>query len=115
MRKMMLLAALLAVLVLAMAIPAMAQVEQPFEQETDSGDVEQEFVVTGEGSNGNSCVGVDGNANTGNLQTETGLFQYDSEIEEFEQDEVENNLTVGGEEGSTTECTSEVNQAAAAG
>ena len=113
MKKMMLLAALLAMLVVA-AVPAIAQVGQEFEQESDSGEIEQEFSVTGGGDNGNSCVGVDGNANTGNLQNTTGFVQYDSFIEEFEQDEVGSNLTVG-EGASTTECTQQVNQAAAAG
>ena len=32
----------------------------------------------------NQCANVTGNANTGNLQTQTGILQYDSEIEEFE-------------------------------
>jgi ABC-type oligopeptide transport system substrate-binding subunit len=119
MRKMMMLAALLAMLVVA-AIPAIAQVEQPFEQEADSGDVDQSFSVTGggdngEGDNSNQCVNVTGNTNTGNLQTQTGILQYDSEIEEFEQDEVGDNLTVGSEEGSTVTCDTQVNQAASAG
>ena len=108
----MMLAALLAMLVVA-AIPAFAQVEQPFEQEADSGDVDQSFEVTGGGDNANQCVGVTGNTNTGNLQTETGILQYASEIEEFEQDDVGNDLTVEG--NSTTTCDQQVNQAAAAG
>ncbi len=112
MRKMMLLAALLAMLVVA-AVPAIAQVEQPFEQETDSGDVDQSFEVTGGGANGSQCANVTGDANTGNLQTETGLLQYDSEIEEFEQDEVNNTIDVGGT--STVTCDQQVNQAASAG
>ena len=112
MKKMMMLAALLAMLVVA-AIPAIAQVEQPFEQEADSGEVEQTFEVTGGGDNGSQCVNVTGNTNTGNLQTQTGILQYDSFIEEFEQDDTGNNLTVQGT--STTDCTQEVNQAAAAG
>jgi hypothetical protein len=114
MRKMMMLAALLAMLVVA-AVPAIAQVGQEFEQETDSGDVEQSFTITGGGDNGNQCVNVSGDTNTGNLQTETGILQYDSEIEEFEQDEVGDNLTVGSEEGSTVTCDTQVNQAASAG
>ena len=112
MRKMTMLAALLAMLVVA-AIPAIAQVEQPFEQEADSGEVEQTFEVTGGGDNGSQCVNVTGNTNTGNLQTETGILQYASEIEEFEQDDVGNDLTVEG--NSTTTCDQQVNQAAAAG
>ncbi len=113
MKKLMLLAALLAMVVVA-AVPAIAQVEQGFEQETESGEVEQSFTITSEGSNGNQCANVNGTANTGNLQTESGSIQYASDIEEFEQDEIGDTLTVGGGESSTT-CTSEVNQAAAAG
>jgi hypothetical protein len=111
-KKVMMLAALLAMLVVA-AIPAIAQVEQGFDQESESGEVEQSFEVSGEGSNGNQCVGVNGTTNTGNLQTESGTIQYASDIEEFEQDEIGDTLTVTGT-GETT-CTQEVNQAAAAG
>jgi HPt (histidine-containing phosphotransfer) domain-containing protein len=109
---MMLLAALLAMLVVA-GVPAIAQVGQEFEQEADSGDVDQSFEVTGGGDNSNQCVNVTGNTNTGNLQTETGILQYASDIEEFEQDDVGNDLTVEGT--STVECDQQVNQAAAAG
>ena len=112
MKKMMMLAALLAMLVVA-AVPAIAQVGQEFEEEADSGDVEQTFEVTGGGDNANECVGVQGNTNTGNSQNQTGILQYDSFIEEFEQDDTGNDLTVQGT--STTDCTQEVNQAAAAG
>jgi uncharacterized protein YpmS len=113
-KKMMMLAALLAMLVVA-AVPAIAQVGNDFEQESDSGEVEQEFVVTGEGSNGNQCVGVNGTANTGNLQTETGTIQYASDIEEIEQEEIGDSLTINEDQEFTTTCTQEVNQAAAAG
>jgi len=113
-KKMMMLAALLAMLVVA-AVPAIAQVGNDFEQESDSGEVEQEFVVTGEGSNGNQCVGVNGTANTGNLQTETGTIQYASDIEELEQEEIGDSLTINEDQEFTTTCTQEVNQAAAAG
>ncbi len=112
MKKLMLLVMLLAMVVVA-AVPAMAQVEQDFDQETESGDVDQEFTVTGEGSNGSQCVGVSGVANTGELQSATGSIQYASDTEEFEQEEIGSDLTVDG--SSTTECTQEVNQAAAAG
>ncbi len=110
----MLLAALLAMLVVA-AVPAIAQVEQGFEQETESGEVEQTFEVSGSGSNGSQCVGVNGTANTGNLQNQSGSIQYASDIEEFEQDEIGDSLTINEDQEFTTTCTSEVNQAAAAG
>ena len=112
MKKMMLLAALLAMLVVA-AIPAMAQVEHDFEQETESGDVDQSFPVSSEGSNGNQCVNASGVANTVNLQTQSGSIQYASDIEDFEQDEIGSDLSVNG--SSEVTCDQQVNQAAAAG
>ncbi len=112
MKKVMLLAALLAMLVVA-AVPAIAQVGQEFEQETDSGDVDQSFEVSGSGDNGNQCANIEGNANTGNLQNESGFLQYASEIEEIEQDDVGADLTITGT--TTVTCTQAVNQAAAAG
>jgi hypothetical protein len=141
MKKLVILMAMLAMLVVA-TVPALAQrnddrnndrndnnrhdnnrhhnnnnggsgVNQSFDQDVDSGDVDQSFEVTGGGDNSNQCVGVTGNANTGNLQSQTGILQYASEIEEFEQDDVGNDLTVEG--NSTTTCDQQVNQAAAAG
>ena len=112
MKKMMMLAALLAMLVVA-AIPAIAQVEQGFEQETESGEAEQSFEISSTGDNGSQCANVNGTTNTGNLQNQSGSIQYASDIEEFEQDEIGDTLTVTGT-GETT-CTQEVNQAAAAG
>jgi hypothetical protein len=112
MRKMMLLAALLAMLVVA-AIPAIAQVEQDFDQETESGEVEQSFEISGSGDNGSQCVNVNGTTNTGNLQTETGTIQYASDIEELEQEDIGSDLSVTGT--GTVTCEQMVNQAAAAG
>jgi hypothetical protein len=112
MKKVMMLAALLAMLVVA-AVPAMAQISNDFEQDTESGDVDQSFTVTGEGSNGNQCANVSGVTNTGNLQDATGNIQYASDIEDFEQDEIGSDLTVTGT--STATCDQQVNQAASAG
>jgi len=111
-KKMMMLAALLAMLVVA-AVPAIAQVGQDFEQETESGDVDQSFTVSSEGSNGNQCVNVSGATNTGNLQTATGSIQYASDTEDFEQEDIGSDLTVNG--SSEVTCDQQVNQAAAAG
>ncbi len=112
MKKIMMLAALLAMLVVA-AVPAIAQVGQDFEQETESGEVEQTFEVSGSGSNGNQCVNVNGTANTGNLQNQSGSIQYASDIEEFEQEDIGSDLSVSG--NGTVTCDQQVNQAAAAG
>ncbi|CAA9444945.1 MAG: hypothetical protein AVDCRST_MAG28-606 [uncultured Rubrobacteraceae bacterium] len=111
-KKIMMLAAMLA-MVLTAAAPAMAQVEQDFDQDSDSGDADQTFTVTGGGSNGSSCTPLSGTSQTGNVQDATGTTSFDSDIEDFEQDEIGSDLSVSG--GSSTECTQEVNQAAAAG
>ena len=112
MKKLMLLAALLAMLVVA-ALPAIAQVSQEGEQDAESGQVDQSFKVTGSGNNGNQCANVFGNANTGNAQNQIDLIQYASTADDFEFDDTGANLTVTG--NPTTTCTQTVNQAAAAG
>ncbi|HEY6752618.1 MAG TPA: hypothetical protein VI027_15005 [Rubrobacteraceae bacterium] len=111
MKKLMLLAALLAMLALA-AIPAIAQVTQEGEQEGESGDLDQSFEVTGSGDNSNQCVGIQGVGNTGNAQNTIDLIQYGSEADDFEFEEVGSTIDVSPT--NTTECTSEVNQAASA-
>ena len=113
----------MAAMVLAVAIPALASsantgnlqdvLGQGSEQEADSGEISQSFESTGSGDNSNQCLEFNGTANTGNLQSSTGFSQYDSEIEEFEQDDVGNDLTVTG--NSPITCDQQVNQAAAAG
>jgi len=111
-KKIMMLAALLAMLVVA-AIPAIAQVEQGFEQETDSGEAEQSFEISSTGDNGSQCANVNGTLNTGNLQNTNGMIQYASDIEELEQEDIGSDLSVTGT--GTVTCEQQVNQAAAAG
>ena len=111
MKKLMLLAALLAMLALA-AIPAIAQVGMETEQEAESGELDQSFEVSGSGDNSNQCVGIQGVGNTGNAQNVIDVIQYGSEADEFEFDEVGSSIDVSPT--NTTECTSEVNQAASA-
>ena len=98
---------------LVVAVPAIAQVDEESEQEADSGDVNQTFTVTGGGDNSSQCVGITGNANTGNAQNQIDLIQYASDADDFEFDEVGSDLTVTGT--GTTTCDQTVNQAAAAG
>ncbi len=43
------------------------------EQEAESGDVDQSFTVTGDGDNSNQTVGIQGVANTGNVQNTFGF------------------------------------------
>ena len=111
MRKLILLAALLAMLVVA-AIPAIAQVTQEQEQEGESAEIGQDFSATQEGDNSTQCVGVQGAANTGNTQNVLPILQYASTADEFEFEEVGSTIDVSPT--NTTECTSEVNQAASA-
>jgi hypothetical protein len=110
-KKLMLLATLLAMIAVA-AIPAIGQVTQEGEQEGESGDLDQSFVVTGEGDNSNQCVSLQGVGNTGNVQNVTDVIQYASEVDDFEFDEVNSTITVSPT--STTVCENEVNQAASA-
>jgi hypothetical protein len=113
MRKFMLLAALLAMaMVLMAALPAIAQVTQEDEQEGESADINQDFSVTSEGDNSNQCAGIQGASNTGNSQNVIDLIQYESITDDFEFEEVGSSLDVSPT--NTTECTSEVNQAASA-
>src|SRR5918995_2197120 len=111
MKKLMLLAAPLAMLALA-AIPAIAQVTQEGEQEGESGDLDQSFEVTGSGDNSNQCVGLQGVGNTGNAQNVLPILQYGSEADEFEFEEV--GCTIEVSPANTTSCDQQVNQAASA-
>jgi hypothetical protein len=133
MRKFILLAALLAVLVAA-ALPAFADkdrndgknrqnhghngggggpaISQESEQEAESGNLDQSFNVTGGGDNSNQCVGIQGVGNTGNAQNQIDLIQYGSEANEFEFDEVNSSIEMNPT--NTTECDQQVNQAASA-
>ena len=112
---MMLLAALLAMLVVA-AVPAIAQVEQGFEQEADSGELDQSSTTTGGGDNSIQCSGDQLIGNTGNLQTETGVIQYASSGSPSPAGD--NSLSLSPEfddDSDFVSCTADINQAAAAG
>jgi hypothetical protein len=111
MRKLMLLAALLAMLAVA-AIPAIAQVTQESEQEGEAGDLDQTFEVTGGGDNSNQCVNIQGTGNTGNTQNLIDVIQYSGEAGDFEFEE--GGATIDVSPTNSSECTSEVNQAASA-
>ncbi len=45
-----------------------------FEQEAESGDIDQSFDVSGTGDNSNQTVGIQGVANTGNAQNQIGVI-----------------------------------------
>src|SRR5918998_1664584 len=48
-------------------------VEQSFEQQAESGDVDQSFDVSNTGDNSNQCAGIQGVANTGNAQNQISV------------------------------------------
>ena len=75
MKKLMLLAALLAIAVVA-AVPAIAQVTQSNEQGVDSGDATQNSTITGGGDNSNACQMEQGITNTGNATNNVSVLQY---------------------------------------
>ncbi len=107
----MLLAALLAMVVVA-AVPAIAQVSQgDFEQETETGEIEQSFTVENTGNNSNQCAGIQGVANTGTNQNFQAILQYANEDPDAEIEEA-GLFTISPE--SEVACEQAVNQAAAA-
>jgi hypothetical protein len=111
MKKLMLLAALLAMLIVA-AVPALAPIGQESEQETESGEVDQSFEVAGSGDNSNQCANIQGVGQTGNVQNQIDLIQYGSEADDFEFDEVGSTITTSPV--NTATCDQQVNQAASA-
>ena len=111
MKKLMMLAALLAMLIVA-AVPALAQgVSQENEQEVESDEANQAFEVTGGGDNSSACQNVSGINNTGNAVNNTGILQYANEDVEVELED-NGNFSLGGE--TALECDQQVNQAASA-
>src|SRR5919106_2121754 len=113
MRKFMLLAALLAmVMVLMAALPAIAQVTQEDEQEGESADINQDFSVTGEGDNSSQCANIQGVGNTGNSQNVIDIIQYSGEVDDVEFEEVGSDIALSPSNPVT--CDQQVNQAASA-
>ncbi len=110
MRKLMLLAAMAAVVLVA-AAPAIAQVGQGFSQEdVESGDVEPTVEISNKGNNVNMCPVIHQSANSGNVQNEQGVVQYQVEVDDIEFEG--SNITF--ETASEGSCTQTIEQAAAA-
>ena len=106
----MLLAAMLG-LVLVAAAPAMAQLEQEFSQDdVESGGVSPAVGITNSGNNANICPTVLQSANSGNVQNEQGVVQYEDEVDDIGFGG--SSITMGAE--SAGECTTTIEQAAAA-
>ena len=110
MRKLMMVAAMVAVVLVA-AAPAMAQLAQEFSQEdVESGGVSPTVEISNKGNNVNMCPVIHQSANSGNVQNEQGVVQYQDEVDDIEFEG--SNITIASE--SAGECTQTINQAAAA-
>ena len=111
MRKLMLLAAMVAIVLVA-AAPAIAQVSQGFsEEDVESGDVEPTVEIANKGNNVNICGTILQSANSGNVQNEQGVVQY--QVPEADDIEFEGS-TITFEVAAEGECTQTIEQAAAA-
>ncbi len=82
MKKLMMLAAILA-LVLAAAVPAIAQIGNGVGQESESGEVAIEGSVTSEGNYAQQCVAPLQFGQTGNLQNGQAFLQYSSTADDI--------------------------------
>ncbi len=106
----MLLAAMLAIAVVAVA-PAIAQVSQGFsEEDVESGDVEPVVEIANKGNNVNMCPTVLQSANSGNVQNEQGVVQYQVGVDDIEFE----GSTITFEVAAEGECVQTIEQAAAA-
>jgi hypothetical protein len=110
-KKLMLLAAMLA-LALVAAAPAIAQVGQEFsEEDVESGGVEPAVEIANKGDNVNLCAALLQSAQSGNVQNQQGVSQY--EIPEVDDIEFEgSSITLTPE--AAQECEQVIQQAAAA-
>ena len=116
MKKLMLVAAMLAVVVVA-AVPAIAQVSQELsERRITSGSASPKVEVKNTGNNVNLCPVVQQTANTGQVANEQGALQYFSTADDL--DFTGSSITIGTESSPasvTATCDQTINQAAAAG
>ena len=83
-----------------------------FEQDADSGDIDQSVDVSGGGDNSNQTVGLQEVANTGNAQNQIGITQIGSEADDFDFEDSGSSIEVSPT--NTTTSDQEVNQAASA-
>jgi hypothetical protein len=110
-KKLVLLGALVAMVVVA-AAPALAQVSQEqSERRITSGKSSPSFSVSNKGNNANLCPTGQQVGQTGNVANEQGAVQYQSKADDIDFSGSE--LTVTPSE--TAECTQTIEQAAAAG
>ena len=111
MKKVMLVVAMLAVVLVA-AAPAIAQVAQGFgESRVTSGPASPKAAISNTGDNANLCPVVQQTANTGQVANEQGVVQYFSTADDL--DFTGSSITI--EPSETATCTETIEQAAAAG
>ncbi len=108
MKKLLLLAVILA-LALA-AVPAIAQVDLDSGNESESEDVELAFEVENTGDFANQCVPVLQFGNSGNFNNTPSFLQYSSEADDFESGGLEFSV----EPEMAVECSNTVQQSSAA-
>ncbi|HEX2098904.1 MAG TPA: hypothetical protein VHF46_07620 [Rubrobacteraceae bacterium] len=109
MKKLMMLAAMLA-LVLVAAVPVIAQTNAFDDQEFESGGIETATEIAVEGNNNSQCTGLLQFGQSGNFGNQQGTSQYDNP--ELEQEFAGPEYEFAPE--NATECEQAVQQAAAA-
>ena len=111
MKKLMMLGAIVAMVVVA-AAPALAQVSQEFSERRDtSGTATPKVAISNKGNNVNLCTALQQAAQTGQVLNEQGVVQYFSKADDLELAGSELGLTPS----ETAECVQQIQQAAAAG
>jgi hypothetical protein len=109
-KKFMMLAAMLALALVVVAVPAIAQVGAGGGNEAESGGVELEFSVENTGDYASQCTPALQFGNTGNFQNTPVFQQYASKADDFEPGGIE--FVVEPE--TAVECDSTIQQSAAA-
>jgi len=114
MRKLMLVVAMVAVVLVA-AAPAIAQVTQELsERRITSGPASPKTVISNTGNIANLCPTIQQIAQTGNVANEQGVTQYDTTTDDITFNDVDpTQIVITPSE--TSECTQTIEQAAAAG
>ena len=87
-------------------------IDQDVEQEAESGDIDQDFDVTGTGDNSNQTVSTQGVANTGNAQNVIDVTQVGGDADDWEFDDVGSSIEVSP--SSTTDSVQRIGQASSA-
>jgi hypothetical protein len=109
-RKLMLVAAMVAVVLVA-AVPAIAQVGQEFsEEDVESGGVSPAVGISNSGNNVSMCPTIHQSANSGNVQNEQGVVQYQVVVDDIGAGG--SSIPIASE--SAGECVQTIEQAAAA-